>query len=123
MVRAPCPLLSDKEPMLDPASLKTKVPVGVPPALLTVAVKVTDWPNTVCVAEEARVVALVVVPVSVEPISATKALVFPLLNAPFVDWIGFLSGKSEAKLKPVTNAFPDPSTAMPFPWSSSVPPK
>ena len=42
-------------------SLKTTLPVGVPApgaTALTVAVKVTDWPNTDGLAEEARATAL-----------------------------------------------------------------
>jgi hypothetical protein len=39
-------------------SLNVTVPVGVPLVLVTVALNVTDWPNTVGFVEELRVVVL-----------------------------------------------------------------
>lgn len=43
-------------PMLDPPSLKVTVPVGVPAVELTVAVKVTGWPEIEESLEDVRVV-------------------------------------------------------------------
>jgi hypothetical protein len=59
VVNVAWPPLSDPEPMGEPPSWKFTVPAGVPapgPTTVTVAVKVTDWPNTDGLAEGATVV-------------------------------------------------------------------
>ena len=61
-------------------SLNTTWPVGVPPLPLTVAVKVTDWPNTAGFVEEVSVAtlsALLTVWVNVAEVLVLK-LVSPL---------------------------------------------
>jgi hypothetical protein len=56
MVKVAMPPLRVPVPRVVLPSEKVTVPVGVPPALVTTAVKVTDWPNTEGLAEEVTVV-------------------------------------------------------------------
>lgn len=56
-----CPLLSRKAvPSVVAPSVKETVPAGVPPIPLTVATKVTGWPNVLGFGVEANVVTAVV---------------------------------------------------------------
>ena len=61
MLTMVAPPLSVLVPMVEEPSWKVTVPVGLPPLALTVAVKVTDWPNTGAVTGELTVVVVAVV--------------------------------------------------------------
>lgn len=60
VLRVATPPLSVPVPNVFVPSLNVTVPVGVPPALVTVAVKVTDCPKTEGLADEVTVVVVVV---------------------------------------------------------------
>jgi hypothetical protein len=79
------PPLRAAEPNRTPPSTNETVPVGVPLAELTVAMRLTGWPKTAWFTEDARTVELGVVPVGGELISATKATSSLLTAEEFCD--------------------------------------
>ena len=74
------PLLSVPVPSVVELSLKVTVPVGVPPLDVTVAVKVTDWPDVdgfLDEATEVEVVATLTVCVSADDVLPRKSKLPP----------------------------------------------
>ena len=65
----PLPSNATAEPKLDPPSLNCTVPAGVPPEDVTVAVKVTDWPETDGFCEELTDVDVVALPTVKVPVA------------------------------------------------------
>jgi len=98
--------------------LNVTVPVGVPLAALTVAVKVTDWPEVIVAAEAASVVVVAVVPVACLTVSVNAALVLvaKVVVPAYVAVIESLpTGRLEvAKLAVPPLSVPLPSTVLPF---------
>ena len=58
VVNVATPPLRVPVPSVPPPSRNVTVPVGVPPPLLTVAVKVTDWPEVLGLSDDMRAVLL-----------------------------------------------------------------
>src|SRR5579864_1836630 len=81
-------------------SKKSTVPVGVPDPPVTVAVKVTDWPNTLGLIDEVTTVVDAVTPGGGgKSILLTNA--FAQVPAQ-LDWNGCKVGKSGEEVSPVT---------------------
>lgn len=109
MVNDAAPLPSSvREPMLFAPSMKLTVPVGTPAAgatAATVAVKVTDWPNTDGFTEETAMV--VVLPGLTTCATALEVLAVKLVSPPYTALMECGPGDSEARL---SCAWPDPSS-------------
>lgn len=87
VVNVAWPFVRDSEPSVVEPSLNVTVPVGVPlPDVgLTVAVNVTDWPNTAGLAEEATDVTVVGCPIPVplkDTVEGTTLKPFEMLTLP-----------------------------------------